>query len=397
MQRLYARRGRRLPALAARRAAGHRPGPAHWRRGRAHRGRQGAVLRARLQDRGGPIRGQARLLPRLLGNAQSRLLRAQRDQGQARSASAASSRCTPTIARRSTRSTRATSPPPSASRTPTPAIRSRDPDHPIILESMTFPEPVIEVAIEPKTKADQDKLAIALQRLAEEDPTFRVHDRPGDRADPHRGHGRAAPRDPRRPHGARVQRRRQRRQAAGRLSRDHPARPPRATAGSSARPAAAASTATPSSSSSPARRAAASSSSTRSSAAPSRASTSRRSRRASARRSRPASYAGYPDGRRQGHAVRRLVPRGRLVGDGLQDRRLDGPQGRRREGRPGHPRADHAGRGDHARGVHGRRHRRPQQPPRSHRGHGQPRTARRWSGHSCPWPRCSAMSRTCAA
>jgi len=50
-----------------------------------------------------------------------------------------------------------------------------DPDHPIILESMTFPEPVIEVAIEPKTKADQDKLTIALQRLAEEDPTFRVH------------------------------------------------------------------------------------------------------------------------------------------------------------------------------------------------------------------------------
>jgi elongation factor G len=50
-----------------------------------------------------------------------------------------------------------------------------DPDHPIILESITFPEPVIEVAIEPKTKADQDKLALALQRLAEEDPTFRVH------------------------------------------------------------------------------------------------------------------------------------------------------------------------------------------------------------------------------
>ena len=50
-----------------------------------------------------------------------------------------------------------------------------DPEHPIILESMTFPEPVIEVAIEPKTKADQDKLGVALQRLAEEDPTFRVH------------------------------------------------------------------------------------------------------------------------------------------------------------------------------------------------------------------------------
>ena len=50
-----------------------------------------------------------------------------------------------------------------------------DPDHPIVLENIVFPEPVIEVAIEPRTKADQDKLAMALQRLAEEDPTFRVH------------------------------------------------------------------------------------------------------------------------------------------------------------------------------------------------------------------------------
>src|SRR3989449_4497101 len=50
-----------------------------------------------------------------------------------------------------------------------------DPDHPVVLESMTFPEPVIEVKIEPRTKADQDKMGIALQRLAEEDPTFRVH------------------------------------------------------------------------------------------------------------------------------------------------------------------------------------------------------------------------------
>jgi elongation factor G len=49
-----------------------------------------------------------------------------------------------------------------------------DPDHPVVLEAISFPEPVIEVRIEPKTKADQDKLAIALQRLAEEDPTFRV-------------------------------------------------------------------------------------------------------------------------------------------------------------------------------------------------------------------------------
>jgi elongation factor G len=48
-------------------------------------------------------------------------------------------------------------------------------DKPIILEAMNFPEPVISVAIEPKTKADQDKLSIALQKLSEEDPTFRIH------------------------------------------------------------------------------------------------------------------------------------------------------------------------------------------------------------------------------
>ena len=50
-----------------------------------------------------------------------------------------------------------------------------DPQRPIILESMEFPNPVIEQAIEPKTKSDQEKLSIAIQRLAEEDPTFRVH------------------------------------------------------------------------------------------------------------------------------------------------------------------------------------------------------------------------------
>jgi elongation factor G len=49
-----------------------------------------------------------------------------------------------------------------------------DESKPIILEAITFPEPVIELAVEPKTKADQDKMAIALQRLGEEDPTFRV-------------------------------------------------------------------------------------------------------------------------------------------------------------------------------------------------------------------------------
>ena len=49
-----------------------------------------------------------------------------------------------------------------------------DPNNQVVLESMTFPEPVIEVAIEPKTKGDQEKLGTAIQKLAEEDPTFRV-------------------------------------------------------------------------------------------------------------------------------------------------------------------------------------------------------------------------------
>lgn len=49
-----------------------------------------------------------------------------------------------------------------------------DPDHPILLENITFPDPVIQLAIEPKSKADQEKLGVALQKLVEEDPTFQV-------------------------------------------------------------------------------------------------------------------------------------------------------------------------------------------------------------------------------
>ena len=53
-----------------------------------------------------------------------------------------------------------------------------DPKAPVVLEAMTFPEPVISVSIEPKTKADQEKLAVALEKLPQEDPTFRVHTDP---------------------------------------------------------------------------------------------------------------------------------------------------------------------------------------------------------------------------
>jgi len=51
-------------------------------------------------------------------------------------------------------------------------------DHPIALESITFAVPVISVAVEPKTKADQEKMGMALARLAQEDPTFKVHTDP---------------------------------------------------------------------------------------------------------------------------------------------------------------------------------------------------------------------------
>ncbi len=50
-----------------------------------------------------------------------------------------------------------------------------DPQHPVVLEQITFPQPVISQAIEPKTRSDQDKMAIALNKLAEEDPTFQLH------------------------------------------------------------------------------------------------------------------------------------------------------------------------------------------------------------------------------
>jgi elongation factor G len=53
-----------------------------------------------------------------------------------------------------------------------------DPEKPVILESIKFPEPVIQIAVEPKTKADEEKMSLALARLAEEDPTFRVHTDP---------------------------------------------------------------------------------------------------------------------------------------------------------------------------------------------------------------------------
>ena len=122
-----------------------------------------------------PFVGPADLLPRLLRHAGRRLLRAQLDARASASASGACCRCTPTTARKSTdlrgRHLRRRRPEEHLHRRH--ALRPGQPDR--CWRTIVFPEPVIPVAIEPKTKADQDKMGIALGRLAEEDPTFRVH------------------------------------------------------------------------------------------------------------------------------------------------------------------------------------------------------------------------------
>ena len=116
---------------------------------------------------------------------------------------------------------------------------------PIVLESMSFPDPVISVAIEPRTKADQDKLAQALQRLDRRGPDVSRLVRRGDGTDAHRRDGRAASRDHRRPPPARVSA--STATSAGRrspIARRSPSPWRRSRASSCGRPAARASTAT---------------------------------------------------------------------------------------------------------------------------------------------------------
>ena len=150
-----------------------------------------------------------------------------------------------------------------------------DENKPIILEKMVFPEPVISIAIEPKTKADVEKLGVgSAEARLRRSVVPHLHQR-RDGADHHRRHGRAPPRDHRRPPPARVQGRVERRQARGRLPREHRARRSTPSTSTPSSPAVAASTATCSWSSSRASAARASSSRTTSSAASSRRSSSR--------------------------------------------------------------------------------------------------------------------------
>ena len=273
-----------------------------------------------------------------------------------------------------------------------------DSQHQVVLESMTFPEPVIEVAIEPKTKADQEKLGLAIQKLAEEDPTFRVEQNSDTGQTVIKGmgelhldilvdrmkrefkveanvgkpqvayretikksrrasrlHAQEADRwigsvreDPVRDRAARGHGRQDLRVREQGHRWSHPARVHRA--GRPGLPG--------------------------------------RHERRRARR--------LPHGRRQGDPARRCVARRRLVRDGVQDRRIDGLQGGRPQGEPRHPRADHVGRGAYSRGVHGRRHRRPELASRSDPVDGRCRGRQGRAGATCRCPRCSATSATCA-
>jgi hypothetical protein len=99
-----------------------------------------------------------------------------------------------------------------------------DPSDQVVLESMTFPAPVISVAIEPKTKSDQEKLSIAIQKLAEEDPTFQVEQDEETGQTIIKGMGELHLDNPRRPHAARVQGRGRTSASPRWPPRDHPPR-----------------------------------------------------------------------------------------------------------------------------------------------------------------------------
>ena len=250
----------------------------------------------------------------------------------------------------------------------------------VILEAIEFPEPVIWVAIEPKTKADQDRLSDSLMKLTEEDPTFRVRtdEETGQtiiagmgelhleiivdrllrefKVDANVGRPQVAYREgitqavPK---------------AEARFVRQTGGRGPVRSCGHQ-------------DGAQRVRR-----------RLHLREQDRRRSGTQGVRPRRPGRYRRshgdgrarrFPGGGREGATHRRVVPRGRLLGDGLQDRRFDGVQGSGQEGEARAARAGGGRRSGGARGVHGRRHGRPQRPPRPYRRHG---TEGRRSSHPC--------------
>ena len=270
-----------------------------------------------------------------------------------------------------------------------------EPDKVITLEKMIFPEPVIHVAVEPKTKADQEKMGIALNRLAQEDR--RSASNRTNRSDDHLRHGRAPPGDPRRPDEARVRRRGERRRAAGCLSRgDHASRsrvegkfikqsgghgqyrarwlklePNGAGKGFEFVDAIKGGTV-------PREYIPAVQKGLR------RDADQRRACRVSGRR--------Y-----QGHAVRRLhTTKSIRTRTAFKMAALDGVQGRHAQGEPDAARADDGGRSRDARGLHGQCSRRPVVAARHDPGHGRSGRRQGRSRRKCRSRRCSATRRRCA-
>ena len=94
-----------------------------------------------------------------------------------------------------------------------------DPDKPALLERMRFPDPVISVSVEPKTRADVDKMSTALYKMVKADPSLRLQVDQETGPDRAEGHGRAAPRGHDRPHAHRARRRGQHGPAARQLPR----------------------------------------------------------------------------------------------------------------------------------------------------------------------------------
>ena len=332
---------------------------------RARAERRRAVLGAGVQDPQRSVRRQPDVLPRLFRHAELRRHGVRADRRTRRSASGACCRCTPTSAARSRKCAPATSPRPWASRTSSPATRCATSRQVITLEKMDVPGAghLGGGGAEDQGRPGEDGPGAAAPR--EGRPVVPRVDRRGVRADHHLRHGRAAPRNHRRPHEARVQGRGQRRQAAGRLSRNHSRQGRERRQVRARSPAAAASTATCGSSSS--------------------------------RNEQGKGYefvngivggtraARVHPGRREGHQGsardRRASPAIPVVDvkvtlfDGsyhdvdsnemaFKIAGIFGFKDGFRKAKPVHARADHEGRGRDAGGLHGRRHRRPESPPR---------------------------------
>ena len=351
-----ARRGGGLSAFAARRSAGARALDVDdpEKIVDPQRRRRRAVFGAGFQDHDRPVRRSAGVHPRVLGQAERGRIGLQRRQGRARSASAAWCKMHANKREDIQEILAGDICAAVGLKTVSTGDTICDEKHPVLLESIDFPTPVIQLAIEPKTKADQEKLGMAIAEAGAGRSDVPGVDRSGNRADHSGRHGRAASRNHRRPHAARVQRGRQCRQAAGGLSRDHSpdgrVRLHAQEADRRQRPVRARQAARRAAS-----RARDSSSTTKSRAATFRRNSSRRSRRACVEALEGGILAGYPMVGRQGDGVRRRLSRRRFVGNGVQDLRFDLRQGSAAQSQAGAARAGDARRSGGAGRVHGHR------------------------------------------